>query len=98
TSLWRSVLIGAAYKLYNRRCTWIVSVHNCGFTHFFDRLAHMIGCRFADSIFCDSFAARDAVVPSRWQAQARIVRPSSELLTFPVTEPSLRAGASEEVR
>lgn len=97
TSLWRSVLIGGLYRACTRRCTWIVYVHNCGFTHIIDRLVHMVGCRWADRIFCDSLAARDAVVPKQRHARTRIVRPSSELLTLPVTAPAVHA-APEEVR
>lgn len=60
-SLWRSVLVGMVAKFINPKRKFVIFLHNTQYKNALDRMAHRLGFRMADGVFCDAPATRQAM-------------------------------------
>lgn len=74
-SLWRSVLAGVIAKVLYRRTIFVVFLHSTRYKNIADRMAHYVGLRVADAVFCDSMATQRSLLAATKHAHSAVVVP-----------------------
>jgi Glycosyltransferase len=57
SSLWKSAIIAALYKRFNKQTYYFILLHSSNFFHWFDRVFTRIGVQISDAVFADSNAS-----------------------------------------
>lgn len=75
TSLWRSALVGLVVNFFFPHVKWVIWLHSTQYSNILDKWSHKLALMRVHEVFCDSEAARDALVPHSIATTVKIVRP-----------------------
>ena len=86
-SLWRTVPIGVAVKLFSSSTALVYFIHNSRTEHFADRWLSWLGLRVADEVWCDSGATLAARSDIPAKVPARVISFVTQRRDVPIASP-----------